>query len=86
MIKPRTPAGTLELLPGEPLMSRDNVLSMRVPNVASGTLPGLANLGITPDALRTLAAGKHVFVEKPLALKLDDLARIDQPDRQRAEP
>jgi len=43
-------------LPGEPLMSRDNVLSMRLPNVASGSLPGLASLGITPAALRTLAA------------------------------
>ena len=49
-------AAAMGWLPGEPLTSRDNVLSMRVPNVASGTLPGLASLGITPDALRTLAA------------------------------
>ena len=38
----------MSLLPGEPLMSRDNLLSMRVPNVASGQLPGLAALGIRP--------------------------------------
>ena len=29
-------ARVMELLPGEPLMSRDNLASMRVPNVASG--------------------------------------------------
>ena len=49
-------AAVLGLLPGEPLMSRDNVMSMRVPNVASGTLPGLQALGITPAALDTLAS------------------------------
>ena len=48
-------AGLMGLLPGEPLMSRDNVLSMRVPNVASGRLPGLRDLGITPQALDILA-------------------------------
>ena len=48
-------AAIMGWLPGEPMMSRDNVLSMRVPNVASGTLPGLASLGITPAALDTLA-------------------------------
>lgn len=45
----------LELLPGEPLMSRDNVASMSVPNVASGTLPGLDSLGITATALEAVA-------------------------------
>ncbi len=49
-------AAAMGLMPGEPLMSRDNVLSMRVPNVASGTLPGLASLGITPVSLAKLAA------------------------------
>jgi len=36
-------------------MSRDNVLSMRVPNVASGVLPGLESLGIRPQSLDILA-------------------------------
>jgi NADH dehydrogenase len=53
-------AGTLqamamELLPGEPLMSRDNLASMSVPNVAGGTLPGLAALGIAPTPLEAVA-------------------------------
>ena len=48
-------ATLMGLMPGEPLMSRDNVLSMRVPNVASGRLPGLAELGITPQGLGLLA-------------------------------
>ena len=51
----RLQATMLGLLPGEPLMSRDNLLSMRVPNVASGSLPGLADLGITPAGLDRLA-------------------------------
>ncbi len=46
----------MECLPGEPLMSRDNLASMRVPNVASGKHPGLAQLGITPADLRGVAA------------------------------
>ena len=45
----------MERLPGAPLMSRDNLASMRVPNVASGTLPGLAQLGITPATLGSVA-------------------------------
>lgn len=52
----RLQATAMGWLPGEPLVSRDNLLSMRVPNVASGTLPGLADLGIAPEALRCLAA------------------------------
>lgn len=51
----RLQAMALECLPGEPLMSRDNLDSMRVPNVASGTLPGLAELGIVPATLASVA-------------------------------
>jgi uncharacterized protein YbjT (DUF2867 family) len=48
-------ARVMELLPGQPLMSRDNVDSMRVPNVASGSLPGLRELGIAATALEAVA-------------------------------
>lgn len=44
------------LLPGDPLMSRDNLLSMRVPNIASGQHAGLEALGITPVGLDSLSA------------------------------
>jgi glutathione S-transferase len=44
----------MECLPGEPLLSRDNLASMTVPNVASGQQPGLAELGITPAALEAV--------------------------------
>ena len=53
----RAQALMMECLPGEPLMSRDNLDSMRAPNVASGTLPGLAALGITPASLESVAPG-----------------------------
>ncbi len=45
----------MEMLPGEPLMSRDNLDSMKVDNVASGQLPGLQALGIAPAALSGVA-------------------------------
>jgi NADH dehydrogenase len=51
----RLQAGVMEWLPGEPLMSRDNVDSMRVPNVATGQWPGLAALRITPASLEAVA-------------------------------
>jgi NADH dehydrogenase len=47
----------MELLPGTPLMSRDNLDSTTLPNVATGTLPGLASLGIAPSALSAIAPG-----------------------------
>jgi len=51
----RLQALTMELLPGEPLMSRDNLDSMKVANVASGTRPGLSRLGIRPSAIEAIA-------------------------------
>jgi uncharacterized protein YbjT (DUF2867 family) len=51
----RAQAALMELAPGTPMMSRDNLDSMRVPSVASGALPGLAALGITPAALDAVA-------------------------------
>jgi NADH dehydrogenase len=47
----------LQSLPGEPLMSADNLDSLKVDNVASGTLPGLAELGITPEPIEPIVAG-----------------------------
>lgn len=44
----------MECLPGEPLLSRDNLASLSVPNVPGGKLPGLAELGITPASLESV--------------------------------
>lgn len=51
----RAQALLMEWLPGPTLMSRDNIDSMRVDNVASGQWPGLDALGIRPAALSALA-------------------------------
>jgi NADH dehydrogenase len=48
-------AAAMELAPGEPLMSRDNLASMKVDNVATGQLPGLAALGITAASVAGVA-------------------------------
>jgi uncharacterized protein YbjT (DUF2867 family) len=53
----RAQALAFEWLPGQPLMSRDNLDSMRAPNVATGRLPGLRELGIEPASLDSVAAG-----------------------------
>ena len=47
----RIQAALMELAPGEPIMSRDNLDAMKVDNVSGGVLPGLAALGITPAAI-----------------------------------
>ena len=51
----RIQALMLELAPGPALMSRDNLDSMRIDNVATGLLPGLDSLGIKAAALRPIA-------------------------------
>jgi NADH dehydrogenase len=40
----------MEMMPGAPLMSRDNLASMQVDNICDGKLPGLAELGVTNPA------------------------------------
>ena len=47
----------MECLPGEPLMSRDNLDSMRVDNVATGRVPGLATLDIAALGPTVVAPG-----------------------------
>lgn len=51
----RAQAALMECLPGEPLLSRDNVDSLRVPNVATGQWPGLEQLGIVPASVHSIA-------------------------------
>jgi NADH dehydrogenase len=48
-------AAMMELAPGEPLMSRDNLAAMKVDNISSGQMPGLQALGIEPAALDAIA-------------------------------
>jgi NADH dehydrogenase len=51
----RLQAAAFSLLPGEPLISADNLRSLAVPNVASGSVPGLSALGIAPAAMASVA-------------------------------
>lgn len=51
----RLQAALMQLAPGEPLMSGDNLDSMKVDNVATGKEAGLADLGIQAAALEPIA-------------------------------
>jgi NADH dehydrogenase len=51
----RLQALLMEWMPGEPLMTRDNLDSMQVPSVAHAGMPGLADLGIRPTSLAAVA-------------------------------
>ncbi len=70
----RLQALLMELAPGEPLMSRDNLDSMRVPNVASGNLPGLASLGIHVASLASVGPS-YLGLRGPRS-HLDGLRRL----------
>jgi len=50
----RIQAFVLGLMPGEPVMSQDNLDSMRLDNVVTGKLPGLEALGIAPSTLEAI--------------------------------
>ena len=51
----RLQALLMAIVPGEPLISRDNLDSMTVDSIASGLLPGLQALDIAPTALSAIA-------------------------------
>ena len=51
----RIQAWAMEKMPGPTLMSRDNLDSMASPNIASGSLPGLRELGIEPAGIEAIA-------------------------------
>ena len=61
----RLQALVMECLPGEPLMSRDNVDSMQVPNVATPGEPGLEALGVQASGVEGVAAGYLGGVDGP---------------------
>ena len=69
----RLQARAMELMPGTPLMSRDNLDSMKTPNIANAGMPGLDSLGIHASAMESVmpaVLGKHSSVAR-----LDPLRR-----------
>jgi uncharacterized protein YbjT (DUF2867 family) len=68
----RLQAALMRLLPGEPMLSRDNLDSMQVDNVAGGKLPGLSALQVTPTPLAAIAPlylGKQSMAAHLLVLR-----------------
>lgn len=51
----RLQATLMEFAPGPTLMSRDNLDSMKVDNIATGMVPGLQAMGIAPARLEPIA-------------------------------
>ena len=50
----RIQARLMELAPGEPIMSRDNLDAMKTDNISGGKLPGLQDLGITASSISAI--------------------------------
>jgi uncharacterized protein YbjT (DUF2867 family) len=66
----RLQALAMEYMPGKPLMTRDNLASLQVPNVADPAMPGLDALGITPATLGSVAP---TYLSPGAARRLDKL-------------
>ena len=65
-------ASLMRLMPGEPMLSRDNLDSMQVDNVASGKVPDLSTLNVTPTSLAAIAPlylGKKTTATHLLAMR-----------------
>ena len=69
----RVQARALELMPGQPLMSRDNLDSMKTPNVANAGMSGLESLGIQAAAIVSVMPG--VLGKRSGVARLDPLRR-----------
>ncbi len=72
----RLQASLMGFMPGEPLMSVDNLDSMQVANVATGRYPGLLALGISPTALRPVA--REYLSHRSAERRLTDLRTVAQ--------
>ena len=69
----RLQALAMEWMPGQPLMSRDNLDSMKVDNVAGGQLPGLEALGIRAAPLS--AVGPQYLGQTGVQARLEQYRR-----------
>lgn len=64
----RVQAWVMERLPGAPLMSRDNLLSMQIPSIASDHRPGLGQLGIVATPIEAIGPGMFGVHAEPTRL------------------
>ena len=69
----RLQARAMELMPGQPLMSRDNLDSMKTPNVANASMAGLDSLGIHAAAMESVMPA--VLSKRSGVARLDPLRR-----------
>lgn len=74
----RLQAFAMELMPGQPLMSRDNLDSMKTPNVANAGMPGLDSLGIHASAMESVMPA--VLAKRSGVARLDPLRREQHRD------